>query len=49
MTKLINSFTASQTPKNRQKLQAYIKKHSMAVCMLTTSQLDFLKAHHFDL
>jgi hypothetical protein len=47
MSKLIDTYRKCPTPSNRAKLQAYIKKHMMAVCMATPEEIAFLKAHEF--
>jgi hypothetical protein len=47
MTKLIESFRKCPTQANRIKLQKYINKHMMAVCMATPDELAFLKANEF--
>lgn len=49
MSKLINNFRKCPTPSNRAKLQAYLQKHMMAVCMATEQEIAFLKAHEFKL
>lgn len=47
MSKLINTYRAKPTPTNRAKLQAYLNKHMMAVCLATPEELAFLKTHEF--
>lgn len=47
MSKLINTYRKCPTPSNRAKLQTYIKKHMMAICMATPEEIAFLKAHEF--
>ena len=47
MDKLINQYRATPTPANRAKLQTYINKHMMAVCMATIEDVAFLKANEF--
>lgn len=49
MSKLIDNFRKCPTPSNRAKLQAYLQKHMMAVCMATEQEIAFLKAHEFKL
>ena len=49
MTKLINTYRANPTPSNRAKLQAYLAKHMMAVCLATPEEIAFLKANEFKL
>jgi hypothetical protein len=47
MTKLIEAFKAKPTPANRERLQTYIHRHPMAICLCPIEQIDFLRAHHF--
>jgi len=47
MTKLINAFRKLPAPSVRTKLQAYINKHPMAVCMATEDELHFLRVNGF--
>lgn len=47
MQKLINAYRKAPSPTNRAKLQAYLKKHMMAVCLASPEDLAFLKAHEF--
>ena len=47
MNKLLEAFIANPTEKTRAKLQAYINKHMMAVCMLTPEQQQVLKSNGF--
>jgi len=47
MTKLIETFRANPSDKNRAKLQAYIARHMMAVCIASKSDLEFLKTNGF--
>ena len=49
MTKLINAYRALPTPSNRAKLQTYLNKHMMAVCMATAEEVAFLRANEFTL
>ena len=49
MAKLIETFRNLPTPANRAKLQTYLRKHMMAVCMATPEELAFLKAHGFSI
>ncbi|CAB5219978.1 hypothetical protein UFOVP239_21 [uncultured Caudovirales phage] len=49
MTKLINAYRKLPSPTNRAKLQAYIAKHMMAVCMATEDEIAFLKANQFSI
>ena len=47
MNKLINQYRAMPSPANRVKLQAYLDKHMMAVCMASVDEVAFLKANEF--
>jgi hypothetical protein len=47
MTKLIETFRANPTDKNRAKLQQYIARHMMAVCIASKSDIEFLKTNGF--
>ena len=47
MTKLINAYRKMPSPTNRAKLQAYLDKHMMAICMTTPEDVAFLKANEF--
>lgn len=47
MHKLINAYRTAPTPSNRTKLQNYLNKHMMAVCLATPEELAFLKTHKF--
>lgn len=49
MLKLIDAFIVNPNDKTRAKLQAYLSKHTMAVCMATTAQIDFLRINKFNL
>jgi hypothetical protein len=49
MSKLIAAYRTLPSPSNRTKLQAYLNKHMMAVCMVSPEDLAFLKAHDFKL
>ena len=49
MSKLINAYRTLPSPTNRTKLQAYLHKHMMAVCMASPEELAFLKANGFSL
>ena len=48
MQKLLNTFRECPSPSNRVKLQNYLNKHMMAVCMATPDELNFLKTHQFN-
>lgn len=47
MSKLIAKFKACPTPSNRAKLQAYLDKHMMALCLATPEEIAFLRANEF--
>jgi hypothetical protein len=47
MQKLLNTYRKLPSPSNRAKLQAYLNKHMMAVCMASPEDIAFLKAHEF--
>jgi hypothetical protein len=47
MSKLINAYRALPSPANRVRLQKYLHRHMMAVCLATPAELAFLKAHEF--
>jgi hypothetical protein len=47
MTKLIEAFRANPTDKARAKLQAYITRHMMAICMASADEIQFLKNNGF--
>ena len=47
MTKLINAYRKMPSPTNRAKLQAYLDKHMMSICMATPEDVAFLKANEF--
>jgi hypothetical protein len=49
MQKLIATFKANTNEITRAKLQAYIRKHPMAICMLTAEEFQFLKTNGFSL
>jgi hypothetical protein len=49
MTKLINAYRALPTPTNRNKLQTYLNKHMMAVCLATAEEVAFLRANEFSI
>jgi hypothetical protein len=49
MTKLINAYRALPTPTNRNKLQTYLNKHMMAVCLATADEVAFLRANEFSI
>ena len=47
MNKLIEKYRTIPSPTNRAKLQAYLQKHMMAVCLATQEEIAFLKANEF--
>lgn len=47
MQKLLNAFRANPTEANRTKLQKYLNKHMMAICLATPEDQAFLKANQF--
>lgn len=49
MSKLINAYRALPTPANRVRLQKYLNRYMMAVCLATPEELAFLKAHKFEI
>jgi hypothetical protein len=49
MSRLINAYRKVPTNANRQKLQTYINKHSMAVCMASIEDTEFLRANNFQI
>jgi hypothetical protein len=48
MLRLISNFRKMPSPSNRAKLQNYIRKHEMAVCMLAPDETNFLRIHGFE-
>ena len=49
MQKLINTYRAAPTDANKVKLQAYLRKHPMAVCMLLPAEFQFLRNAGFNI
>jgi hypothetical protein len=49
MSKLINAYRKLPSPSNRVKLQNYLNKHMMAVCMASIEDIAFLRAHNFSI
>lgn len=43
MQKLIAAYRTAPTDVNKAKLQAYVRKHSMAVCLLMPAEIQYLK------
>jgi hypothetical protein len=49
MSKLLNTYRADPTPANHAKLQTYLNKHMMAVCLASIEDIAFMRAHNFTL
>jgi hypothetical protein len=49
MAKLITAFITAPTDAARARLQKYINKHMMSVCLLTPSETAYLRANGFKL
>lgn len=49
MSKLINAYRKLPSPTNRAKLQTYLNKHMMAVCMASIEEVAFLRANEFNI
>jgi hypothetical protein len=47
MQKLINAYRKLPSPSNRAKLQTYLNKHTMAVCLALPEDIAFLRTHEF--
>lgn len=47
MSKLIAAYRKIPSPKNRARLQSYLDKHMMAICLATPEDIAFLKTHEF--
>jgi len=47
MQKLLNTYRKLPSPSNRAKLQAYLDRHMMAVCLATPEENAFLRANGF--
>lgn len=47
MHKLLEAFRTNPTEANRTKLQNYLNKHMMAICLATPDDQAFLKANQF--
>lgn len=47
MSKLINAYRKKPSPTNRQRLQNYLDKHTMALCLASPDEIAFLKTHEF--
>ena len=49
MQRLLNIYRTTPTPANHAKLQAYLNKHMMAVCLASIEDIAFLRAHNFEI
>ena len=49
MQKLLNAYRKLPSPTNRAKLQAYLNKHMMAVCLASIEDIAFLRTHNFEI
>lgn len=49
MSKLINAYRKLPTSKNRARLQDYLNKHTMAICMADADEMSFLRANEFSI
>ena len=47
MSRLINIYRKVPSMKNRSKLQAYLERHPMAICVATDAEIDFLISNQF--
>jgi hypothetical protein len=47
MKKLLESYKKLPSPSNRTKLQNYLNKHMMAICMASQEDIAFLKDNEF--
>jgi hypothetical protein len=47
MKKLLETYRKVPTPANRDKLQKYLDKHMMAICMAMPEDVAFLKENQF--
>ena len=47
MKRLLDAYRKLPSPSNRLKLQNYLDKHMMAICLATPEDQAFLKAHEF--
>ena len=47
MIRLLNTYRTAPTAANRARLQAYLDRHMMAVCMATADEVAFLRANAF--
>lgn len=49
MSRLIKTYRKCPTPSNWNKLQTYLRKHPMALCLATQEEIDFLTVHQFSI
>lgn len=49
MTKLINTYRKLPSPTNRRKLQAYLNRHMMAICLASPEEVEFLRVNNFSI
>ena len=49
MTKLLTAYMANKTEASAKRLQSYLSKHMMAVCMASPEELATLRAEGFKL
>ena len=49
MKKLLDQFRSNPTDANRAKLQAYLRKHMMAICVASPEDQQYLKANGFSI
>ena len=49
MQKLLNAYRTNPTPATHAKLQAYLNKHMMAVCLALPEDIAFLRANNFSI
>jgi hypothetical protein len=47
LQKLLNTYRKLPSPANRAKLQDYLNRHMMAVCLATPEENAFLRANGF--
>jgi hypothetical protein len=47
MANLLNAYRAAPTAANHAKLQRYLDRHAMALCLATVEEYAFLKANEF--
>ncbi len=47
MSKLIQAFISNPNDKTRARLQAYLYKHQMAVCLASPEEKQILTQHEF--